>query len=163
MIMDPHFTPTGKLLDLSKCPSCSHPKHIGGRCGFQEVIPGQEHLTKPACECSDAQARKASKGKPGGFHLIPWRAITAVAGIYAYGAKKYAANSWREVPLDPDTGETPAERYFNAMMRHLIAWKKGEWIDPESGHSHLAHALWGVIAVFELSMDEMGKGKDDTV
>jgi hypothetical protein len=85
-----------------------------------------------------------------------------VAGIYEYGAKKYAANSWREVPVDQETGETPVERYFNAMMRHIIAWRRGEWLDPESGHAHLAHALWGVIALIELSMDEMGKDPKDT-
>jgi hypothetical protein len=151
-------------LDLKKCPSCGHEKHIGGSC--KEII---EHLPASAsypamdkeCGCTDAQARKSSKGKVGGFHLIPWAAIMALAGIYEYGAKKYAANSWRQVPVDPDTGETPIERYFNAMMRHLIAWLKGEWLDPESGHPHLAHALWGVVALYELSMDERAK-KGDT-
>jgi hypothetical protein len=156
-------TPTG--LNLKLCPSCQHEKHIGGPC---EVII--EHLPSASgyppmdkkCPCTDAQARKSSKGKVGGFHLLPWRAITMVAGIYEYGAKKYAANSWREVPVDQETGETPIERYFNAMMRHIIAWRRGEWLDPESGHAHLAHALWGVIALIELSMDEMGKDPKDT-
>lgn len=152
-------TPTG--LNLKLCPSCQHSKHIGRTCGA--ILSGDpDKGDEKRCGCSDAQARKSSKGKVGGFHLLPWRAITMVAGIYEYGAKKYAANSWREVPIDPDTGETPVERYFNAMMRHLIRWRQGEWLDPESGHSHLAHALWGVIALIELSMDEMGKDQKDT-
>lgn len=143
-------------LDFSLCPSCQHPKHIGGPCTHKYPGPPGDEKEYP-CQCSDAQARKQSKGKPGGFHLLPWRAITALAGIYAYGAKKYAANSWRDVPIDPETGETPIERYFNAMMRHLIAWLGGEWLDKESGHPHLAHAMWGMVALFELSMDEREK------
>lgn len=46
---------------------------------------------------------------------------------------------------DPDAG-----KYFDAAMRHLTAWISGERLDPESGRSHLAHAiccllimLWG--------------------
>jgi hypothetical protein len=149
------ITPTG--LDLSRCPSCGHDKHIGKTCGFIEF--NTEADTHKACECSDAKARKASGGKPGGFHLIPWRAVTALAGIYEYGARKYAANSWRDVPTDPETGETPIDRYFNATMRHLIAWRQGEWLDKESGKAHLAHALWGVVALFELSLDDTKQDK----
>lgn len=151
----------GETVDLTKCPSCQHDKHIGRTCGFEYASPPGDSK-KYTCGCSDAQARKQSKGKPGGFHLIPWRAITALAGIYAYGAKKYAAHSWRDVPIDPETGETPIERYFNAMMRHLIAWMGGEWTDKESGHPHLAHVLWGVVALYELSMDERAKKGDGT-
>lgn len=148
-------------LDLNLCPSCQHPKHIGKNCPHIFPSPPGDS-NEYGCPCTDAQARKQSRGKAGGFHLVPWRAITALAGIYAYGARKYAANSWREVPIDPETGETPVERYFNAMMRHVIAWREGEWFDKESGHSHLAHALWGMVALFELSMDEREKKNGGT-
>ncbi|KKL55649.1 hypothetical protein LCGC14_2253250, partial [marine sediment metagenome] len=31
------------------------------------------------------------------------------------------------------------DRFFAAGMRHLIAWKKGEEFDKDSGFTHLAH------------------------
>jgi hypothetical protein len=102
-------------------------------------------VAQQICGCTAAQR--------GGFHLIPWRAIECLAAVYEYGARKYAPNSWREVPRDPDTGEEPIDRYFNALMRHLIDFKKGEWMDKESELPHLYHALWNVIAVLELSLD----------
>ena len=32
-------------------------------------------------------------------------------------------------------------------MRHLVAWRMGEWIDPESKLPHLAHVTWNGIAL----------------
>jgi hypothetical protein len=130
-------TPTG--LDLSLCANCQHDKHIGMTC----MVLG--------CGCDDVQARKNSKGKIGCFYLLPWEAIMELAAVYEYGAKKYAANSWREVPKDPVTGAEPHERYFDAMMRHIVAIQRGEEFDPESGLRHIAHVMWGACALAELT------------
>lgn len=144
----PDITPTG--LDLSKCASCGHRKHIGGDCS--EIITfDTANGTNTRCTCSDAQARKSSKGKIGCFYLVPWDSIEELASVYEYGAKKYAPNSWRQVPKDPVTGAEPHERYFDAMMRHIGAIMRGEEIDPESGLRHVAHALWGMVAYAELT------------
>jgi len=64
--------------------------------------------------------------------LIPPEAIRALGEAVTYGAGKYPPENWRGV--EP-------ERYFAAMLRHILAWSEGEAIDPESGLSHLAHVL----------------------
>jgi hypothetical protein len=45
--------------------------------------------------------------------------------------------------------------YYDAALRHLMAWFDGETIDPESGLSHLAH----VMACCNILLDAEKNGK----
>lgn len=54
--------------------------------------------------------------------------------ILTYGAQKYGDNNWQNL-------EQFEDRYYAALMRHLVAWRKGEESDPESGLPHLAHVM----------------------
>lgn len=65
--------------------------------------------------------------------LIEPQFIEAVGEVLTFGAKKYEPNNWQKV-------EDAEDRYYAAALRHLLAWRKGETIDEESGLSHLAHA-----------------------
>ena len=85
--------------------------------------------------------QKHDDGKPQ-YHLLPPKALEAVAKVLTYGAKKYSPEGWRDVP----NGQ---ERYFDAAHRHLWAWKGGEELDPESGLSHLAHAAASLLFMME--------------
>lgn len=67
------------------------------------------------------------------WSLLPFGVLRAVVKVLMYGAKKYAPNNWKYVK--------PKERYFDACQRHLVAWQDGEKNDPETGLSHLAHAI----------------------
>lgn len=51
--------------------------------------------------------------------------------VLTFGAKKYSKDNWKKC--------TEPERYINALERHLLEVKKGNFIDSESGCSHLAH------------------------
>jgi hypothetical protein len=42
------------------------------------------------------------------------------------------------------------DRYYAAALRHLPAWRGGEELDPESGLTHLAHALANAAFLMEL-------------
>ena len=64
--------------------------------------------------------------------LVPAIAMAEVERVLAYGAQRYGADNWREVPH-------ARKRYFAAAMRHLIAWWLGEKADRDTGISHLAH------------------------
>ncbi len=142
-------------LDTQTCAACKHEKHVGRECRIMLTENGLP--TGKVCGCSDVHARKADKGKAGGWHLLPWVVIEKLAEIYDYGSRKYAANSWQDVPPDPETKATPRERYEQAMFRHWGAFKKGEWLDPESGKPHLAHFLWGAVAVFWFELRDRGQ------
>lgn len=78
----------------------------------------------------------ADAGKPR-FSLLPLDAIMHVVAVMEFGAAKYGAGNWRKCE-----GQT---RYFDAAMRHLVAWwtatSDAEKRDGETGASHLAHAV----------------------
>lgn len=75
---------------------------------------------------------KSDEGKRR-WHLLPMEQVESLIDVLEYGARKYSEDSWRQVP-------DGKRRYYNAAMRHLVAWSKGERLDPESGLHHLAHA-----------------------
>jgi hypothetical protein len=88
------------------------------------------------------EGRKDDAQKPM-WNLLPFKALAQVVGVLTYGARKYAPENWRKVA-------NPRERYFAAALRHLVAWKGGEKIDPESGLSHLGHALCCLLFLCDL-------------
>lgn len=75
------------------------------------------------------------------------RALTAVGEVGTFGATKYSAHGWLSVPEG-------AERYTDAMYRHLFAEARGETHDPDSGLAHAAHAAWNALARLELALIE---------
>lgn len=78
--------------------------------------------------------------------LLPFRAVGIVVDVLTFGAKKYAPDNWRKVP-------GARERYLDAAFRHLAAWKLGERNDPESGFSHLGHAVCCILFLAEMEED----------
>ena len=64
--------------------------------------------------------------------LIPPVALETIAWVLGLGAKKYGEYNWRMTKIKAST-------YISAIMRHLMAWHRGEDLDPESGKSHIAH------------------------
>ena len=99
----------------------------------------------------DNQApRKFDHGKPQ-VNLIPTVAIVEIGKVLAFGAQKYDRGNWAK--------GLATSRYYDAAMRHLLAWNGGEDNDPESGLSHLAHAgcnlcfmLWNML--FRKDLDD---------
>ena len=79
------------------------------------------------------------------WDLLPFESLTDIVLVLTYGAKKYAPENWRKV-------NDWRDRYFAALLRHLVAWKQGEKIDPESNLPHLAHA--GCCLLFLLALDK---------
>jgi len=99
---------------------------------------------------NDKESTKYDKGKLR-WNLVPIAALEVVVAVLQFGAKTYGAFNWRKGTL--------WSRYFNAALRHLWAWWKGESVDPESGESHLAHACVNIL--FLLEYEREGIGIDD--
>jgi len=66
--------------------------------------------------------------------LIPVSTLNGLAEVLTYGAQKYGTNNWQGL-------SDFNNRFYGALLRHLIAWRSGEEIDTESGLHHLKHAL----------------------
>lgn len=84
-----------------------------------------------------SEGRKDDQGKDR-WDLLPWKEMEDVVKVITKGAEKYAENNWKLVDKAP-------ARYFAATMRHLSSWKTGNRLDPETGISHLAHAVCDIL------------------
>ena len=76
------------------------------------------------------------------YGLLPPLALKATVEILTFGAQKYERDNWKKVP-------DSKRRYFDAMQRHLWAWKEGEQNDTETGKNHLAHAICCLMFLYE--------------
>jgi hypothetical protein len=86
---------------------------------------------------TNIQGKKNDQGK-NRLDLIEPEFIEQVGEVLTFGAEKYGPNNWQKV-------ENPEDRYYAAAFRHLLAYRKGEKIDPESGKPHLAHLATNVM------------------
>lgn len=96
--------------------------------------------------------RKDDAGKPR-WGLLPKGTMTLVVEVLTLGAVKYAPDNWMRVP-DPRT------RYYEALMRHTVAWWEGEPYDVGAdgdGKHHLAHAICCALFLlwFDLNQKEV--------
>jgi len=72
--------------------------------------------------------------------------LEAVARVRQYGIKKYGkSEDWRT---------TESIRHFDAALRHIYAFMRGEEIDESSGLSHLAHAAANLMFEIERRKDK---------
>lgn len=85
--------------------------------------------------------KKFDQGKTQ-YHLMPLTALEKINQVLMHGAIKYGEHNWRTI-------DKLEERYFNAAMRHLLAWLGDELVDAESGLPHLAHAATSIMFLIE--------------
>ena len=78
------------------------------------------------------QGLKYDSHKPR-MDLLDAHAIEQLAMVLTFGAQKYDAQNWRK--------GIARGRLIAAALRHLFTYLKGEDRDPESGLSHVAHAM----------------------
>lgn len=91
------------------------------------------------------EGRKSDSDKPN-WNLMPWHALSEVQRVMDYGARKYAENNWMYV-------KRPRPRYLAAMLRHVVAYAKGETVDAESGIHHLAHAVCCALFIIHFELE----------
>ena len=68
------------------------------------------------------------------WSLLPMSTLEGAVKVLMFGEKKYSRDNWQKV-------DNAKNRYFSALMRHLVKWLDGVKIDDESGLNHLDHAL----------------------
>ena len=105
---------------------------------------------------SESQSETTTGGRKfdGGkleYGLIPPFALDEMVKVLTFGAQKYERDNWKRVP-------DAKRRYFDAMQRHLWAWKRGEVNDPETGIHHLAHAACCVFFLYEHDITDFEEG-----
>jgi hypothetical protein len=105
---------------------------------------------------SSEKAERLNTGKPMLSFLLQFpTAIEAFSRVKEMGAIKYARDNWRK-------GGKPWYEYIDAAMRHMVEFIKWKMGDPEAdfyaydtGNSHLAHAMWNLMAIQDLNYPGM--------
>ena len=100
-------------------------------------------LTKPS-QFTTGQKDDKEKNR---LDLIEPEFIEGVGKVLTFGANKYEPNNWQKV-------EDAKDRYYAAALRHLIAWRRGEKTDPESGISHLDHVACNIMFLQHFEREE---------
>ena len=75
------------------------------------------------------------------LNLLSTEALNQTAAVLKFGAQKYAEHNWRK--------GFAWSRPLAAAMRHLTAFNDGEDKDPESGLSHIGHAMCCLMFLLE--------------
>lgn len=83
----------------------------------------------------ETKAIKHDSEKPD-LSMISLELMESVARVRDFGARKYSRNNWRK--------GFKVTRSCAAALRHIFQFLSGETNDPESGLSHLAHAVCGL-------------------
>ncbi len=84
---------------------------------------------------------KNIEGKPP-MSLISPLFLEQLAQVLAHGSQKYAPNMWRSDPM-------PFTHEIDSVLRHILAFNRGEDADPDSGLPHLAHAACRLMFLIE--------------
>lgn len=79
-----------------------------------------------------AEAVKHDAGKPQ-MTMVSKELMETLAAVRMFGAEKYERDNWRK--------GFQLTRSLDAALRHIFAFTYGEDNDPESGVSHLGHAI----------------------
>lgn len=80
--------------------------------------------------------------------LVDPEFIVGIAEILGYGAEKYEPYSFQKVTSGLD-------KYYAAAMRHLLAWRTGDFEDVETGQNHLLHAACNLMFLLRLQHMEI--------
>ena len=110
----------------------------------------------PPAATKDSNPKDAVGSVKPGIAAIPCAPLFEAGAALAYGGRKYGRHNWR------DRG-VRASVYYDAAMRHLMAWWEGEDIDSiehgGSGLSHLSHAIAGLMVYRDAEL--IGNVTDD--
>ena len=140
----------------------AHNVHAGSLFASSLTTPTIELCCAPESSSTFDVVRSSQTATTGGrkfdggklqYGLVPPNALEAMVEILTFGAEKYEPDNWKRVP-------DAKRRYFDALNRHLWAWKKGEQDDPETGKNHLAHALCCLMFLFEHDIIDFSNNED---
>lgn len=88
----------------------------------------------------DTNPKDAVGTKKAPLSTVPSPVLFEIGLAMLEGARKYARHNYRIAGVRGSV-------YYDASLRHLMAWYEGEDIDPDSGLSHITKAIAGLIVL----------------
>lgn len=117
----------------------------------------ETQLTQAMTEIANLKGQKDDTLKDP-MDLLPMLPLRYVSRVLGFGARKYGPHNWRN--------GLEYRRLLGATLRHIAAYSDGEDLDPETGESHIDHALCELLFLSQFihegrsSLDDRFKGLD---
>lgn len=105
-----------------------------------------EELPDPANK-KDTNPKDAVGMKKVPMSVVSGPVMLSVGLAMLEGARKYGRHNYR-------VSGVRASVYYDAAMRHLMAWWEGEDTDPDSGLSHIIKAIASLMVLADADMSE---------
>lgn len=104
--------------------------------GMDKAVTGSDRTTG----LKDSNPKDALGIKKVPFSAVPANVVAEIAVGMAEGALKYGRHNYRVIGVRSSV-------YYDAALRHLMAWWEGEDIDPESGVPHVVKAITSLVVL----------------
>jgi len=96
----------------------------------------------------DTNPKDAVGIKKAPMSTLPAQVVLEIGCAMLEGARKYGRHNYRESGVR-------ASVYYDAAMRHLMAWWEGQDIDPDSGLSHITKAMASLMVLRDSMIHDM--------
>lgn len=94
-------------------------------------------------------ATRNNAGKPEMSYIFHYpHAVECLVRVMEQGAIKYEAMNWKK-------GNKPDKEYFDACARHIFKHVNEGPYDEDLGVVHIAQAIWNLMTVLELNMQDV--------
>lgn len=98
--------------------------------------------TRPAASTKHTNPKDACGSRKVQISTIPETVLVMIAAGMTEGARKYGRHNYRVKGVR-------ASVYYDAAMRHLLAWYGGENMDKDSGLPHVAKAITSLCVLLD--------------
>lgn len=115
-------------------------------------IANEEGQPKSTAPITTENPKDAVGSAKASISNIPAGVIAELGVAMMEGARKYGRHNYRAAGIR-------ASVYYDAVMRHMMAWWEGEDIDPDSGLSHITKAIATLTVLRDCQMN--GRVTDD--
>jgi len=135
--------------DVEPCRYCD-----GGNAWAEAPVPAPPALAPDAHSARMFHLLKSTNPKDAiGISKAPMSTVSAavlaeVGVAMLEGASKYGRHNYRAAGVRSSV-------YYDATMRHLMAWWEGEDTDPDSGMSHITKAITSLVVLRDAMIQDM--------
>lgn len=118
------------------------------------LVGGQQAvaISAPTSDTKDTNPKDSIGCTKPPLHTVPTGPLFEAGAVLLHGHCKYRGYNWRVAGVRNSI-------YYDAVMRHMMAWWEGEDTDPDSGLPHIAHAIAGLCVLRDSQM--IGNCTDD--
>lgn len=122
----------------------------------EDALPDAPKYAFTVEQVKAAQAARHNAGKPQLSYLLTFsEALDAVAEVSMSGANVYGRGNYLQ--------GAPLTEHVDSLLRHLKAFYRGEDLDPNSGHPHVAHMAWNALRLCQEALAPAPGTKDDRI